>query len=247
MAKVRLLNPSGILKFEEYLESGETGRVPYDLLNNHDYTEDVHGAGDVFNDSVRSKFELAQHVGAALPGPFSEYNHQRGIWAWLALFFFDEICPSDPETGLRTIGETYRYIPGLYWRHYYRHLIKTPVFLAGKYGDEARCILGKDPHKGGDFIETIASRQDLVTNQGVISAISRLYYDTKNKRAKKGATHRARAGSVRRLVTVLDQLELTYDLFAMDGDQILGLLPEEFDGWKEGEWSTQEIQHQQTG
>jgi hypothetical protein len=37
---------------------------------------------------------------------------------------------------------------------------------------------------------------------------------------------------VRRLVAVIQQFDLTYDLYAMTADQILTLLPPEFDRWR---------------
>jgi len=43
-----------------------------------------------------------------------------------------------------------------------------------------------------------------------------------------------RPGSLRRLITVIDQFSLTYDLYGMNDDEILDLLPSEFERWRNG-------------
>jgi len=41
-----------------------------------------------------------------------------------------------------------------------------------------------------------------------------------------------RAGSLRRFIDVVRQLDLTYDLQALAGDDLVNLLPHEFSGWR---------------
>jgi len=40
-------------------------------------------------------------------------------------------------------------------------------------------------------------------------------------------------GTLYRFIDVVQQLGLTYDLYSMTGDQILQLLPSEFDRWRQ--------------
>ena len=37
---------------------------------------------------------------------------------------------------------------------------------------------------------------------------------------------------MRRLITVIQQLDFNYDLYGMRAEEILGLLPAEFDAWR---------------
>jgi hypothetical protein len=46
---------------------------------------------------------------------------------------------------------------------------------------------------------------------------------------KRGVLTRTRPGNLRRLIAVIDQFDLTYDLYATSPDDILTLLPPEFD------------------
>lgn len=75
---------------------------------------------------------------------------------------------------------------------------------------------------------------ELISNRNVIEAVDRLYVSVRPEGAmpKRGATTRTRPGNLRRLIAVLQQLDLTYDLYATPADKILDLLPPEFDRWK---------------
>lgn len=75
----------------------------------------------------------------------------------------------------------------------------------------------------------------VISNRSLIEAVDRLYFDPASEeggRPKRGALTRTRPGNVRRLVAVSDQFDLTYDMYAMSCQQILDLLPAEFDKWR---------------
>ena len=52
-------------------------------------------------------------------------------------------------------------------------------------------------------------------------------------RSRRGASTSV-AGGLRHLIRVLDQLERTYDVYGMEPDALLRILPEEFRQWDEG-------------
>ena len=58
-------------------------------------------------------------------------------------------------------------------------------------------------------------------------------FDKSKNKPKAGTQSKTRGGSLFRLITVIQQLELTYDLYSMNSEEILQLLPEEFDNWKD--------------
>jgi hypothetical protein len=77
------------------------------------------------------------------------------------------------------------------------------------------------------------SRRDLIANRGVIEAALALYFDAQRGRPKAGAQGSLhQPGTVRRFVRVLQQLDVTYDIFGLSGEQLLELLPREFDQWR---------------
>ena len=88
-------------------------------------------------------------------------------------------------------------------------------------------LLANPPHQPGDIAEQLASRQELVTNPSVMEVATRLYINPETGRPKRGAAGRG-PGSARRLAAVLNQLDLTWDLYGLDPDKLLDLLPEEF-------------------
>jgi hypothetical protein len=60
-----------------------------------------------------------------------------------------------------------------------------------------------------------------------------MYYDPGKANAKRGAySSKRKPGTLLRFIDVVQQLDLTYDLYGMAGDQVLDLLPQEFDDWR---------------
>jgi hypothetical protein len=80
----------------------------------------------------------------------------------------------------------------------------------------------------GDLYENIAGRQELVTNPAVVEVSTRLYFNPETNNLKSGAGGKG-AGSPRRLAAVLDQFDLTWDLYSATADEIMNILPKEFD------------------
>jgi hypothetical protein len=183
--------------------------------------------------------EAAAYLQQALnPVDRSEVDHNSGLWSWLALFYLQQLCPVKPD-GTRSVGESYRYIlsaPGTveHHRHYYRHLLAGPCRIFRIHGANARLFLLKPVSVHGDISEQVASRQELITNRGFIQALDELYFDRKAHVAKKGYTNRKKPGTLRRLWSLMEQLDCTYDLYGMSGPEIVALLPSEFEVWKNG-------------
>ena len=85
--------------------------------------------------------------------------------------------------------------------------------------------------KPGEIAEQLASRKELVTNAAVVEVATRLYYDPATGSFKRGAGTKTK-GAPRRLADLLNQLDLTYYLYGMTVDELLGLLPKEFDRFR---------------
>jgi hypothetical protein len=75
---------------------------------------------------------------------------------------------------------------------------------------------------------------ELITNPRLVCALDRLYYSLSESGGapKRGATTRTRPGNLRRFIEVFWQFHLTYDLYAMTDEDILNLLPTEFNRWR---------------
>jgi hypothetical protein len=154
-----------------------------------------------------------------------------GLWSWLSVFYFTQVCPGH-VTGQVKDNDWY-YILDREWNHYYRHLIAGPVRMYLWHRPEIPRIIFNEPvHVHGDFMEQLASSQEVAPCRGVIGAADRLYWDETAGDAKRGARDTAhKPGTLRRFTDVVKQLDLTYDLHTVTADEFVSLLPAEFTPW----------------
>jgi hypothetical protein len=236
--RVRRLTTIGISRFEAFivaLSSDSPSHASQAGLYDPDSSEPYDPAVEVERRSFVTRWEVAEYLDTQFrAGGALDVERDRGLWAWLSLFFFEELCVAD-DGGRRKPGALPRWIPEVEdYRSYYRHLLAGPyrVYRAHQ-GDPslAMALLCGAPSKPGEIFEQLASRQELVTNAGVVGAATALYFDPKTKKFRRGAGGKG-GGSARRLADVLNQLDLTFDLYAMDTTALLAVLPSEFDRFK---------------
>ena len=160
----------------------------------------------------------------------------KGLWTWLALAWMDVLAPLS-EDGTRKLKAHNRWIPNVEdYRKYYRHLLAGPYLIYEAHKDDpsrALAVLATPVEKPGEVVEQFASRQEMITSVSLMSAITALYYDPVKQQIKRGAAGKA-GGSSRRLADVLGQFDVTWDIYGMPSDEILALLPGEFDRFKSG-------------
>ena len=158
-------------------------------------------------------------------------ERDKGVWAWLALLWFNQLCLPDRNGVLRP-KERARWIPVLDdARRYYRHLLLGPYLIYRMHArtpDLTEAVLSSELHVGtSEVFRTIIETQQFVTSPSVVSLIGRLYFDSKRKRLIRGAGTKG-PGGVRRLGNVLNQLDRTFDLHSIRVDELMSLLPQEF-------------------
>ena len=233
MTKVRRLNARGIEQFHDFLQQIRDGAEFHAnpaILYADDTTTRLPHTVEVEPRPFANKFAAAEYLGRAFAdAPVSAED--AGLWSWLALFYFDQLSPLDAD-GRRRPREDYHYIPIDDGWMKDRHLLASPYLLYRLHGVNARLLLHPPVHQHGRFIYDLGFRRDLITNKGLIEAIDLLYWDVKRAKPKRGATTATRPGNLRRLITVIQQLDFNYDLYGMRAEEILGLLPTEFDAWK---------------
>lgn len=234
---LRVLNPEGIEQYRAILENlnwDPTSEVRMDWVFDDNFSDPINNDVQVEFILFKDKLEAARYLAPVvrelnLP---DKYYHQ-GLWAWLTAFYFDALLPNGDKRSKP--GRDYRYIPPVdrSWRTVYRHLLAAPVRIFETHGDLARVLLHGQLGRHGDFMEQLASRQEIASNHGIIEAVDLLYWDEENHAPKRGARATDRSpGTLRRFVDVIQQLMVTYDLFSLTGSEILELLPErEFSPW----------------
>jgi hypothetical protein len=233
MTALRKLNARGIAEFRRHLRDiragGEFHSNPA-LLYVDDFSEAVVPRIEIAARKFAKKFEAATYLTDVLrPIETPAITSDVGLWSWLALFYFDQLSPVGGD-GKRRPREDYHYIPDHEGRRGH-HLLAGAYRLFRMHGENARVLLHTPLHQHGRFVFDLGYRRDFVTNRGLVHAIDLLYWNARTRRPKRGAAG-DRPGSLRRLITVLQQLELNYDLYGMSAHEILSLLPPEFDVWR---------------
>lgn len=235
-ALVRALNADGIERLRAYLKmlrSGARSDPPRELLDDSHCTADLSAQARVDAKPFASRWGFAQHLSERLAAlPPDEVEDNAGLWSWLALFYFDQVCPRQPD-GTRKPGRDYRHIPDFGFLYRHRHLLYGPFAVYRRHRGYAILVLSGPLHFESALYQEITSRQDMLASRGVIEALNALYLDRSRGLPKRGAQRTTlAAGTVRRFVRVLQQLDLTYDIYGMSGAAIVELLPEEFDVWQ---------------
>ena len=232
--RVARLNASGLATFAGWLETLKAGgsiQAPTPLLADEEATEPLNTEVEVESREFANRFEAAEylHTQFSIAG-LTDVEGDRGLWAWLSLFYFDAVCPSG-RGGVRKLGALPRYIPEPEnFRRYYRHLLAGPYRIYRAHRDDpqrALALLCQPLDSPGDVVEQLASRQELVTNRGIMGLATRLYVDTENLRQKRGASGKGN-GSARRLSDIIEQFDLTWDMYAASGEELAAVMPKEF-------------------
>ncbi|GAB4373677.1 MAG: hypothetical protein Kow0062_10970 [Acidobacteriota bacterium] len=232
---VRRLTKHGIARFREYLEalrSGSRDEPPLHLLADPRASEPRENDATVEPREFATRLEFARY----LAGVFAEEDaallgEDVGLWSWLSLFWFEQVCPRRPD-GTRAPGRDYRHVLEPGFRYGHRHLLAGPFLVYRICNEDAPLLLSSPLHRENAFHHELASRQALLSNPSIIRAVHLLYRDERTGRPRRGAYGKGKPGTLRRFVDVIQQLDLNYDLYSMSAEAIVDLLPTEFDRWK---------------
>jgi hypothetical protein len=237
--EIRRFTDEGIESFRNYLaelKKGSTSSPPFDLLNNPDTSELVNGGGQVENHIFNTRLDLARYLDHALESIEGDsIETDVHLWSWLSLFYFDQACPAEKD-GIRKPGRDYRHILEPGYPNGHRHLLCGPYMVYSVYelGENlSKLLLCTSIPVESQFLHEFASRQNFITNQGLLEAAHLMYFEETINKPKRGVFMKKKnPGTLYRFVDVIQQFDLNYDLYSMKGDEILELLPPEFNKWK---------------
>ena len=238
---IRVFNDAGLNEFERIineLKLGSLKSIPEDLLFSDEYSDVNEPIVNIEKVDYKNKNELIPYLTQQLNlRSNKDLYFNKGLWSWLTAFYFDNICPIDGN-GKRKINETAFYIlrdPKNYTK-FYRHLLAYPSRIYSELDDSAKIFLIGSFSKRGEITEQFGAYQEIALNKGILDAANLMYWDEAAKNLKRGAAGKG-SGSARRLVRIIRQYQMTYDLNSMNGKDIVELLPFEFAKWK-GDWIT---------
>lgn len=234
---VRAFNEEGLVEFERIISeirNGAMKEVPSTLLFDEQFSEAYEPIINIENVDYKNKSELVSYLVSQLNLRTSKHLYfNTGIWTWLSAFYFDNICPVDGN-GKRKVNESAFYVlkdPKNYTK-YYRHLLAYPCRLYSELDQSSKIFLIGTFQKRGEITEQFGAYQEIALNKGILDAANILYWDDTTENLKRGAAGKG-AGSARRLVRIIRQYQMTYDLNTMKGEEIVDLLPNEFAKWKQ--------------
>lgn len=240
MMQLRALNEEGIRKMGDFLDSLTTDSplpTPIAILSDPNTSLELTPGVEIDeNRTFMNRFDAAQYFFNTFDGTgLRGIDGNRGIWAWLALVYFDQLCPKENSGVRRQPGQRARWIPEPKNDfRYYRHLFAGPYFAYRAHAEDptkAMALLGGRLDRPGDVVEQIVSRAELVTTPSVVEVATRLYWNDSEKKYVRGSQSKGK-GSVRRYADVLAQFDVTWDLRSMDADQLFMMLPDEFERFR---------------
>src|ERR1051326_6973362 len=214
---------AGLNEFSSWLRAGANGNVPRDLLADPVFSKVMLETELLREKDFQNRFQFGAHLSLLLLSLSSrEISFDRGLWAWLAAWYFDQLCPLNTD-GSRKLREENAYIPSE-TRIYYRHLVRTPWYLVNTHGEAAKFLLLSPLNEQSYLLDQLAARQFIIASPTLIAAAKMLYTDPLTGRPRRGAGAKG-AGSPRRLAIVANQLSLTFDIRAMPVEKFMDLLP----------------------
>jgi len=232
----RRLTTEGIEQFDSFLVSlrdDSSLDAPTDLLTGSATSAPIDADVEAEPREYHSRLEIAEHLNRVLRIDSTNLRTDAGFWTWMALCWFETLCPA--LQGRWQPGEESRWIADLEDpRKSCRHILAGPYQVYRAHRDEpgrALSLLCGPPQQLGLLVTLIASRPSLVTCRAVVGAATRLYYDSAKGRNRPGLSGKG-PGSPRRFADILSQLDLTWDLHSLTTEDLLELLPAEFDEFR---------------
>jgi hypothetical protein len=232
---LRRFNSAGMAAFSKALaECRESPALepPLRLLEDEELTSIVTPAISVTAQKFKNRREAAEYLRDLLK-PLSEADvtFDAGLWTWLTLFFFDQVCP--PRDGKRSVKNSYYYIyEPRSQRYFYRHLL----FIAWRIITSAptinRLLLETSLSSLDQVTDSVLKRLFLTRIPCIYEVLDRIYWDPERRAPRRGITDskRIRPGNLRyRFPIRIRQLEMTYDLQSLNADQLIELLGAEFE------------------
>ncbi len=231
---LRQFNQLGIVAFKSFLagcRDDPTSPAPRHLLEMDSMTEKVTPQITVELQRFELRKSAADYLTSILaPLPTDDVAQSAGLWTWLSLLYFDEVCPI--RSGKRIVRNDYSYVfEPKNVRHFYRHLLFIAWNAARLAKKHDRLYMNVPLASLDKMTEAVMKRLYLTRIPCIFEVLDKLYWDEERQKARKGVVdaNRVRPGDlVHRFPIRIQQLERTFDLFTLKADQLIRLLGEEF-------------------
>ena len=245
------MTPEGMREAREYLSILRDGkrlrtweRDLDELLTNPGNAQPVYPEAHIQRRSFANRREAGAYLQPILsPLGVGRITGNHALWSWLGMFYLEQATVRGSAGDLQVSISDLAYILDLQMRDAtdtsgHRHRLMAAYEIYVRHGEKAWCMLDQPLYRMERFTLRIFGAPILFNAVGVVELAHLLYADQKTRRYKlgfagageRGGTHTP--GSLPRLIDVLNQLYMTYDVYGMTAQQLLDLLPSEFDRWK---------------
>ncbi len=168
--------------------------------------------------------------------------NNAGLWSWLGMFYFHQVVGIDadgnPRLG-RNPDVAYVIDPdetGRGARRHFAHRLLLSWEIYIRHGETAWYLLDEPVNSLRQLADRLSGAPEMFRAVGIVDLAHRLYADPLTRSLKSGALaggqNQRPPGGIVRLLDVLNQLYMTYDVYGMTAEQLLALLPPEFDRWR---------------
>ena len=246
MPRVGQLTDEGIRAAKAWLDAvrADDGEpLPAGLLSEPLYSRPVMPAVYVEPQSFTNRREAGKYLSRQLaPLGNARIADNARLWSWLGVFYFEQVAGRYSDGSLRIASSDVPYVidplrerRGDSQSHRNRLLAAWDIYT--RHGDERARGLLSAPVSGMEHLaDRLLGAVEAYRSPGVMGLANRLYTDSATGMQKPGIAggggNQRPPGGVVRLLDVLNQLYMTYDVYGMSAEQIAELLPSEFDRWR---------------
>lgn len=243
--RIHELTDLGIESAKDYLQAlREDKRIPLpdSLLTAPDYATPIEPEVYVEKRTFCNRRQAAEYLAPRLGCIGTERvlgNHR--LWSWLGMFYFDTVVRKDAD-GKPLVGSNdVQFVidptaQGRGERRRFAHRLMLAYEIYFHHCENAWYMLDEPVNSLTHFTDRFVGKPETFRSEGIIQLAHLLYADPNERKLKAdiagGGGNQRPAGGVVRLIDVLDQLYMNYDVYGMSPEQILPLLPPEFDRFK---------------
>ena len=232
--------PEGMQVARNYLHGIRTGGwmpLPSGLLDDHTYSLPVEPEVYVESRPFRNRREAGQYLAERLePLGATQMADNAYLWSWLGMFYLEGMTENRTTRLSEYAEHAYLLDPNQQGQPSSRHRLKLAYEIWIHHGERAWFMLNEPVVSLGHFTHRLASAIEIFRSEAIIDLAHLFYTDKSTGRLRNNILGTEKAsvppGSLPRLIDVLNQLSMTYDVYGMTEEQLLRILPAEFDRFK---------------
>lgn len=226
--ELRIFNSAGAAEYRSLFNSPNTYEIParaHALSVNPGLTTIV--VSDLELELPQTRLDLARTLDSYIgdQGDYEKESRNPDFWNWLAAHLMKSVIEGGDKVGDR---KRWLYTQGS--SSEYRHIFASAHQTFSSHRENLDSVMGllcQELGTFGEVLEQILATRALAGSVGAQLA-SAIYFDPILGKNKAGAGGKG-PGSARRLVAFLNQIRLTVDIKSMSVNELINLLPPEFD------------------